>query len=138
MTAKKKIVIVALSDLSRDPRVNRQIDTFKPNWEVTVLGLTPPVHEGTIFHQIILKPFTLWHKIRKAVGLKCRQFEKVYWNDFEPESVNSIKHAIGDVMFDKVIANDVESLPFVFELFPKTAVFLDAHVHDCATRFPVI
>ena len=120
----KNLLIIAFSNLEKDPRVNRQIMYLRRFYHITTVGWEPPRIEGVEFHP--LKPIrrSRLNRIIRAVEYKLHRFEKIYWSlyDFQP-----LVEIVKQKHFDLVIANDIETLPFALAVGRDAKRLLDAH-----------
>ena len=124
----KKILIISISDLKNDPRVNRQIHFLKDSFKVYTLGLKDPEIIGTVFFQLEVKKahflrifFVLFTLFRRYDLIE--KFIIKYKVKFERDGIYKIK-------FDLIITNDVESLPIAFGIPEKNRILLDAHEYS--------
>jgi glycosyltransferase involved in cell wall biosynthesis len=126
----KKILILSFSDLSRDPRVYRQLVFIAERYEVVSAGFGE-INESNILHVNIEKPSNrlLRDKIPIALLMFLKFFETCYWNF--PVIKNGLKalDQLNDQSFDLIIANDLMSLPIAIRKANhwNTKVLLDAH-----------
>lgn len=120
----KKMLIISFTDLSKDPRVNRQIKFLKDEYEVTAVGINDPQIEGVRFISCGRTTRTRKEKLRDISKLLSRNYERYYWS--APHIKNSINKLI-DVQADIVIANDIDSLPLALRISKNAKVVLDAH-----------
>ena len=124
----KKILIISISDMKNDPRINRQIHFLKDNFKVYALGLKDPKIKGVNFHQLVIKK-ALFLRIFFALFTFLKRYALIenfiikYKVEFEKDEIYKIK-------FDLVIANDVESLPIAFRIPGKNQIILDAHEYS--------
>lgn len=123
MTTRQKILIISFSDLRYDGRVTRQINFLKKEYDVDVLALENNDYEGFDFIKLDQVKLTVPRKIVLSILLLLRNFNLAYWIQYpykkQCEHLSSRK-------YDLIIANDVETLPFAFNL-DKDSVFFDAH-----------
>jgi len=115
----KKILIISLSNLKRDPRVYRQIINLKDEYDVTAIGMNSPEIEGVKFISTV-KPELSWGDY---ILLKFGFYEKVYWKN----QFIKLKELLVNENFDIVIANDLDALPLAVELAKGAKILYDAH-----------
>ena len=126
----KKILILSFSDLSRDPRVYRQVIFINERYEIVTAGFGK-FNESNIVNINIEKPSNklLRDKIPIALLMSLKFFETCYWNF--PVIKNGIKalDRLNYQSFDLIIANDLLSLPIALEKSKQwdAKVLLDAH-----------
>ncbi len=118
------ILILALSNLRHDARVARQISFLKDRYRVTVVCFGADDQSG--YEKIVISPplLTLRKKLASSILLLTGQYRTAHRLLYPYSSIGS---ALQGRTFDLVIANDVETLPIAFGLFPKTKVMFDAH-----------
>jgi hypothetical protein len=124
MTARKRILIVSFSDIKRDPRVYRQVRHLCPLYDVVTLGFQGSGLEGVDFIPILQKGKSLPKKLIRAMQLKAHDFEGYYNATFDTEHV---RESLKGQHFDLILANDSDSLPFVFSWDHGAPVLHDAH-----------
>jgi len=119
-----KILIIALSDLGRDPRVHRQISHLRRKHEVTCIGLQPAGFDNVRFRQVrtITDPV---RKIRAATALALRRYHSL--SQQIPIALHRMEAEISEEEYDVIIANDIETISFAFKIKGNAKVILDAH-----------
>jgi glycosyltransferase involved in cell wall biosynthesis len=120
----KSLLIISFSNLSSDPRVNRQIRFLKKNYKIIALGLESPNLEQVQYLPIIVSYGNWFQKIKSALKLLCKQYESYYWN--QPHIIdccNKLSHLKADL----IIANDIDSLPLALKAANSAKVIFDAH-----------
>jgi len=124
----KKILIISISDLKNDPRVNRQIHFLKDDNKVYTLGLKDPEIDGIVFFKLIVKKMHFL-RIFFALFTFLKRYDLIekfiikYKIQFKQNEVDNNK-------FDLIIANDIESLPIAFRIPGKNRILLDAHEYS--------
>ena len=103
------ILIIALSEIKKDPRVSRQIRSLSGQFNLTVAGRGGYDLNGITFIPVIPREKGLGGKIRGALLLKTRQFSRYYW---ELPDIQDALQKLRKNKFDLVLANDVETLPW--------------------------
>ena len=129
----KRIFIVSLSQIDRDPRVLRQIQFLETSYSITVAGLTNPNIKGVKFIEIDLGPsvgvFTkLWNLVLTFFGL----FDYLYWKQ---PNIKKIKRSLINLVEDHpdiVIGNDAQILPLAVSLSKKWNATLVMDLHEYA------
>lgn len=127
---RNKILILSFSDLSRDPRVYRQVMFINERYEIVTSGYGK-ISELNIVNVNIEKPRNrlFRDKVPIALLMYLKFFETCYWNF--PLIKNGIKalDRLNYQSFDLVIANDLISLPIALRKAEQwnTKVLLDAH-----------
>ena len=128
-TTMRKILIVTLSQVSKDPRILRQIQALKPYYEIHVAGYGMPVTGVDFYYELLESTKSrarFRHKFTKTMLLFFRQFKKLYFFDSRTRFVEGVSFKKN--RFDLVLANDFDSLPLIkYRIDPEAKVFLDAH-----------
>lgn len=123
------MLILAFSELGRDPRVKRQLLTLRDDYDITVVGRGDPRIERV---RVLSMPATyatapLKRKalfvIRQA-AFRLRRYGISYW--LLPHIRWAWKQLSSD-RWDVVIANDVDPVPLANRLRPRRGVVVDLH-----------
>jgi glycosyltransferase involved in cell wall biosynthesis len=123
-----KILILSFSDQRRDPRVNRQLDALKDEYDVVTAGVCPEFSLSKHHIEIRLVRLSRAEVIKRYILLKMGRFEKVYWET--PHVVDGYKKCCSE-KYDLIIANDIKTLPLSIKLANKGGiVYLDAHEYE--------
>ncbi len=123
-----RILVVSHSDLSRDPRVRRQIAALRDSFVVDTLGLRASGME-TGRHvdwrsRLSLRPID---RLCRLLRLVFRQYRREYNLSYRtPEAEEMLLH--GD--YSLIIANDIEALPISVQLRGQAKVLWDAHEYS--------
>ena len=117
------LLIISFSTLERDPRVQRQIDLFSTDYEVTTVGFGPSPHPGVV-HIELPSDTRAWPSSKKH--LLTGRHRRAYW---DMSAVRAARAALEDVVgtMDIVLANDVNTLPLALWLAPRRGVHADLH-----------
>ena len=120
-----RLLIISFSNLTRDPRVNRQIRFFHDQYEVWTVGCENADLAGVPFQQVSPKRPTFRRMLKMWLLYKFGQFGRSYRYLYriEPDLIASLS----EVRFDAIIANDVSALPLAFEVAKGARILLDAH-----------
>jgi len=118
------ILIIAFTNLKKDPRVSRQIDYLKKDYQLTTVGLASPEVKGVEFYKISPLKRPMLSRIKRAFVYKLHRFEPLYWSlyDFQP-----LLDIFAKKRFDLIIANDIETLPFSLKIANSAKVLADLH-----------
>ncbi len=143
----KKILIINFSDLSKAPRLLRQITALKDNYEIYTAGFKETEFNGIKhFNTKLLhkKPF-YWSYLpffRKAFSLffiiynkfrflyKGFYYKKNYWN----KNIINIYNILKIYSFDIIIAHHWDTLPLAVKLAKKNNSKLIFNAHDYYER----
>jgi hypothetical protein len=121
----KKILIISFSEISRDPRVMRQIQTLvSAGHDISVVGYGSKPDAEIKFHGLEFKLSRSYVRILRAFKLIFRRFEEYYWSQ---PYIRDAFHAIEDGSFDIVLANDLLALPIACRVGGKARIVFDAH-----------
>jgi hypothetical protein len=128
----RKVLILSFSDLSTDPRVNRQISIFSKVYKVYAAGYNCPKLEGITFINLIPKFNSVLKKIGKLLLLISQQFHSGYWDSRIVNHIERIKSGLGTSTLDLIYANDISSLPLALKLGRsyQCKVIFDAHEYS--------
>lgn len=122
-----EMLIISFSELVHDARVVRQISHFSKSHEVTTVGFgTRPA--GVARH--ISVPVTRSRLRRKtrayveAVLLRARAYRLMYWTD---PMVRAAQKALKGRSFDRILANDINTVPLACTIADPKHVHADLH-----------
>lgn len=119
-----RVLILAFTDLARDPRVNRQVRYLAERYAVTAAGLVHPGVAGIAFVPLTPGRKRVGQKAVAGLRLLGRSFESYYWN--RSEVVDAWPRLRG-LPADLVVANDIDTLPLALRLAGGAKVLFDAH-----------
>lgn len=123
MSAKQRLLILAFSDLARDPRVHRQVAALKDEYCVTTLGFASSYFVDVPHLQV--KPHTgLAPRIKGALLSLLRWDDLYYWSQ---QPVRDVLQMLKGYKFDVILANDLDVLPVTFAVANGARIALDAH-----------
>jgi hypothetical protein len=148
MSSRKKILIICDSDLSREPRVIRQIIALKDSYDLFTAGSKETdfvdIKHFNLLHEYSAVPGH-WHypfPLRKAVSFslnlyqRFRKFyprfyyEKEFWTRRRKEIVDRLKAH----HFDVIISHHWDSLPLAYEIGKMQGAKLIFNAHDYYPR----
>lgn len=128
MQSKKKILILSFSNLVSDPRVLRQFNTLKIDYDVYTCGYDDIF--GSNHHAKLINRTSLFLKSILAV-LRILKFFSL-----SEKISNSFKYKIQPKDFrkeyDLIIANDINSIPLAFNHFKAKKYYIDLHEYSTA------
>lgn len=116
-----KLLILSFSRLESDPRIRRQIDLFRDDWDVVTVGYGPRP-EGSSKHFEVPEEFRIWRYPRLAMIL--RQYR---WTYAHNRAIDWVRKNVPAGGFDAAIANDVDAAGIVGELAPRNGFHADLH-----------
>jgi hypothetical protein len=120
----KRVLVIVFSDIQHDARVARQITFLKDKYQLSVLAFGGKENEGYELLKIRKPILTLAKKIFSAFLLLARLYKSAF-SILHPHQ--RAKQLVSGRHFDLIIANDVETLPWAFELTSGVPVLFDAH-----------
>ena len=120
---KPHILILSFSDMKRDPRVYRQIQALRHDYQLTAIGMGDPDVEGVRFCPVEVHPSgNGFERAYRAGHLLLGNYLPYLQGRYR------LKKPLPETMsFDAVIANDLEPLPLGFTLAQGAPVIFDAH-----------
>lgn len=115
------LLLLSFSEIARDSRVLRQIELFRDDYRVTVIGYGELDVSGV---EMISIPSNF--RANRPYGrlLQIGLYRVAYWRQMGPKWVLS---AVRGRRWDAVIANDIEALPLAFQLAPASRIHADLH-----------
>jgi glycosyltransferase involved in cell wall biosynthesis len=116
------VLVISLSDLASDPRVDRQIMALRTRFQVVAAGLAPPAYDDVEFVDLSTPPLGVRDSAAGVARLLLRRHESAYWK--HPKN-RRVLERLRPVPADVVIANDVATLPIAAQL--GRPIVLDAH-----------
>jgi hypothetical protein len=124
-----RLLILAFSQLSRDPRVKRQLLTLRSRYEITVVGHGDPGIEGVTVVSLPTGDRTpaLLRKARLAIretAFAAHLYGIAYWR---LPHIRWCWDQLSRERWDVVIANDVDPVPLANRLAPTHGVLVDLH-----------
>jgi glycosyltransferase involved in cell wall biosynthesis len=119
----KRILIIALSEIQRDPRVMRQIAALRDEYELTVAGYGD-APEGASDFILLPRKLSQWEKLRGVVLLASGAYESFYWQNHRMQTALA---TLRGRTYDLVLANDVDVLLLALTVADSAPVLLDAH-----------
>lgn len=122
--AVKTLLIICFNDLSRDPRVNRQIRAFATRYRVIAAGFGDPGIEGVEFVRITRARKSAAGRAWAAVQLLAGAHDAYYW---KLSHVKNCLARLDGIRVDAVVANDIDALPVAMRVANGARVVFDAH-----------
>ncbi len=122
------VLVISLSDLGKDPRVDRQIDFLRGEHRVIAAGLGPPAHQDVEYVPLASdrRPGAA-DRLRGALARALRILRvhrAAYWLD--PE-LRRQRRLLAGVEADALMVNDAIALPLVLSVAAAKPVVFDAH-----------
>ena len=124
----QSILIISFSAVDRDPRVNRQIELFKNEYNLTLAGYSESNRSEIELINIERKKNSIPRKLLSASLLALKRYAKYYWSQ---NHIQQSLHKLKGRTFDLILANDINSLPLAFKLASSgTPILFDAHEYS--------
>lgn len=122
------LLIVSFSRLEQDARLRRQIDLFANRYDVVTAGFGPAVQGAPHHIELPVPPSAgLRRRLRaytEAILLRAKAYRVMYATD---PMVRAARGALRGRRFDRVIANDIQTVPLALGLAPASRVHADLH-----------
>ncbi|WP_404438742.1 glycosyltransferase [Microbacterium aerolatum] len=123
------MLILAFSDLKRDPRVKRQLLTLRDRYDITVVGRGDPGISGVTVLSLPTADTTppLLRKVLYVIrqtSFRLRGYRLAYW--LLPHIRWSWRQ-LSAQQWDVILANDVDPVPLANRLKPVRGVIADLH-----------
>lgn len=119
----KKVLVIAYTDLSRDPRPLRQIKSLCKDYTVHTVGEAKSGLEGHFYQ---LRKVNFYYHIFRLLFLLTRRYESYLWDSFKKTLLGDIKK----VRYDLIIVHEIRLVPFAKAIDPSVPVILDAHEYS--------
>lgn len=123
----KTMLIISFSHLKNDPRVFKQIDSFKEQFSITTAGYSSSEVFGVKHYDLVSASFTIITRFKYIFFLLTKRYEKAF------RTIPKISKAFDTLKFefsqpyDVVIGNDSFAWPLALSLQKVAKVILDAH-----------
>jgi hypothetical protein len=122
-----RVLVISLSDLGRDARVDRQIEFLAADHEVVAAGYGAPRH-GASYIPLVQVPRGSLHWLARRIGMEMlrtlRADQLAYWIE---AGHREWRAALAAVSPDLVVANDLSAAPLAFAAAAGAPVVLDLH-----------
>jgi hypothetical protein len=125
------ILVVSLSDLSADPRVDRQVDFLRGDHHVIAAGFGPPAYDDVDYVELDAAELPRYPQHVLEVGVAHAERllglnKRAYWAD---RAIRHWRDLLGGTQKDLTIVNDIVMLPVPFSIPGEEPVVFDAHEH---------
>jgi glycosyltransferase involved in cell wall biosynthesis len=125
------VLVISLSDLGSDPRVDRQIDFLREDHRVIAVGFGPPSYEDIDFVELervdLPNPAHLLNRATRIASGLLALNRRAYWSD---PYHRHWRRALAGLGADLVIVNDTMLLPLAFSIAGDAPVVFDAHEYS--------
>ncbi|GAA0432320.1 glycosyltransferase family 1 protein [Leifsonia naganoensis] len=121
MTTRPRLLLLSFSTLVSDPRVQKQIALFAPDYDLITCGYGP-APEGAVEHFQVPDDHVYWQYPRLAVVV--RQYRRAYRQN---RAVSWALEHIQPGSMDVIIANDVDAAGVAVGLRPRLGFHADLH-----------
>jgi hypothetical protein len=125
--SRPRLLVISLSDLARDPRVDRQLRALRSSYDIVAAGLGPPSVSDVDYIDLnapASRPAALANQLAGAARMLARRYDRAYWGN---RLLGEAGRRLSGVHPDGIIANDVPALPLAFAVADGAPVMLDAH-----------
>ena len=120
-----KIAIISLSHLHQDPRVYRQIDALKIDYEIITAGITSIGIPGIPFFKLDFFGKKIY---QRAFWMKLtKKYENFYW---QYANFHELGLYLRKEKPDIIIANDIDMLPVAIQNKGCAKIIFDAHEYS--------
>ncbi len=119
----KKILIMAITDLSKSPRPIRQIKALKDQYIVDTIGLKKSGLERNFYR---LRKNPVYVEILKLPLLLLKMYRAYYWDKYKKKIIK----IMNDSNYDLIIVHEVRMLPLAFKFSNNSKIILDAHEYS--------
>jgi hypothetical protein len=103
----KKILIISFSNLHSDPRILRQYEALKNDYEISTCAYTPFMDTKIPFYQIYENlPFSGYRKLKRLFQFIAQKHDALYWDNNKKRVATNFRNQ----KFDVIIANDIHTL----------------------------
>jgi glycosyltransferase involved in cell wall biosynthesis len=122
-----RVLVISLSDLGSDARVDRQIEALASEHEVVAAGFGEPGHgaRGVLLAQSPrMTPSWLWRRLAMELLRTVALDLASYW--VAPDA-RSWRETLAEVRPDLVVANDMSAVPLAFASAQGAPVVIDLH-----------
>jgi len=152
VNTRKKLLIISYSKLDTDPRILRQIELLKDDFDICTAGLLPSNQPAVKIHYNIVDVEPTFHRsykvlFRKLVTLfyilpirfinklisnlylkNLKDYEKLYWSRNRKATLSTLVTCRADL----IIANDIDTLPLAVKLKSINGgkIYFDAHEYS--------
>ncbi len=151
---KKSLLIISTTNQDRDPRVIRQINFLKDEYELWCCGL-----ENSRVPKDRFLPITINKSVLSRIPVLILRLFRAYRMLENYITRYKLKIDCPSVKFDFILANDLDSLPIAFKLFKSKNIYCDFHeyapaefedkfswrllhrgfaIHQCKRYFPLL
>jgi glycosyltransferase involved in cell wall biosynthesis len=125
------VLIISLSELGSDPRVDRQIDFLREEHRVIASGFGPPTYEDVEYVELeraeVSGPARLADRTMRVARALLGLHRSAYWSD---PNHRLWRRALAGLGADVVIVNDTIVLPVAFSVADGAPVIFDAHEYS--------
>ena len=121
INSRPSLLIVSISRIVSDPRVLKQVQLFRGDYDVSTCG-QGPAPEGVVQHFELPGDARGW--VDDKTSILLHRYSRGYWNI---QAVNAAKKILPVGTFDGILANDLNTVPLAVSLNPHHGVHADLH-----------
>src|SRR5690348_6886470 len=122
-----RILVLSYSNLRSDPRVDRQIRSLARTHEVVSCGFGDKPEAVSQHVRVPITPRSSMSKVVAAVKLRLGMADQFYWS--QPRVIFT-EGALRELVFDLVLANELDALPVALAIARGVPVLFDAHEYS--------
>jgi hypothetical protein len=127
---KPRVLVISLSDLTMDARIQRQVRFLAPSMDVVVAATGRPLAQVE-FHEVRPRPRGwMGAALESAARIGLRligRYDRAYWIDARMRAWHDELASIGPV--DAIIVNDLYAVPLALSAGAGAPVIFDSHEH---------
>jgi len=123
--SQKKVLIISVTEQDKDPRVMRQINFLKDNFDIYCCGIGNKTFPQEKFFRINASGNSLPTKIKIGVMKLFKLYEQAEEFILKKKFIVEGKEKAPE--FDVIIANDMDSVPIAFKIFKAKKIIADFH-----------
>ncbi len=120
-SARPSLLILSFSRIVSDPRVLKQVQLFRDDYDVSTCGMGP-APDGVVRHFEVQADARAWVDDKRSIVL--RRFARAYDNI---QAVVAAQRILPVASFDAILSNDLNTLPLALSLAPHRGVHADLH-----------
>lgn len=119
----KKILLIAYTDVSKDPRPRRQIQILSRSYDVVTIATAPHGVESLFFQ---LEKLSFYQQLLRLPLLLFRFYNLFYWDKFKCDLVKRLN----GIEIDLIIVHEIRLVPLALRIRSDVPILLDAHEYS--------
>lgn len=121
------LLIISFSDLAKDARLRRQIDTFAGRYDVITAGYGDGIPGARRHIRLPLPPTGAARRNRLRVESVLLRAHAYRLLQATSPHLRAARRALAGVRADVVLANDIDAAPLAYDIAPPERVHVDLH-----------